>query len=107
MNVQVFTSKHLERTPGKTLIRSLQITQPAILGAGNPTLTPTEKLRTVSNSCFACRCRGDAVASAHSLLCLFPAEDMLVKENGSFWLGVGNKFVVSAQDRLLYFSAVV
>ncbi|CBJ31039.1 conserved unknown protein [Ectocarpus siliculosus] len=43
---KVFTSKHLERTPGKTLIRSLQSTQPAILGAGNPTLTPTEKLRT-------------------------------------------------------------
>ncbi|CAM9185097.1 unnamed protein product [Ectocarpus sp. 12 AP-2014] len=43
---KVFTSKHLERTPGKTLIRSLQSIQPAILGAGNPTLTPTEKLRT-------------------------------------------------------------
>ncbi|CAM9108925.1 unnamed protein product [Ectocarpus sp. 12 AP-2014] len=43
---KVFTSKHLERTPGKKLIRSLQSIQPAILGAGNPTLTPTEKLRT-------------------------------------------------------------
>ncbi|CAM9296741.1 unnamed protein product, partial [Ectocarpus sp. 12 AP-2014] len=43
---KVFTSKHLERTPGKTLIRSLQSIQPAILGAGNPALTPTEKLRT-------------------------------------------------------------
>ncbi|CAM9396924.1 unnamed protein product, partial [Ectocarpus fasciculatus] len=43
---KVFTSKHLERTPGKTLVRSLQNTLPVILGAGNPTLTPTERLRT-------------------------------------------------------------
>lgn len=46
-NLQVFTFKHLERTPGKVLVRSLQDAPPRILGVGNPTLTPTEKLRTV------------------------------------------------------------
>eukprot|EP00752_Nemacystus_decipiens_P004962 g4515.t1 len=42
----VFTLKHLERTPGKKLVRSLQDPPPHVLGAGNPSLTPTEKLRT-------------------------------------------------------------
>ncbi|CAM9953786.1 unnamed protein product [Pylaiella littoralis] len=43
---KVFTFKRLERTPGKVLVRSLQETPPLTLGVGNPTLTPTEKLRT-------------------------------------------------------------
>lgn len=47
--IQVFTAKGLERTPGKTLVRSLEHTTPAILGAGNPNLTPVEKARTVSD----------------------------------------------------------
>eukprot|EP00903_Cladosiphon_okamuranus_P012495 g11700.t1 len=44
---KVFTLKHLERTPGKKLVRCLREPPPNILGAGNPLLTPTEKLRTV------------------------------------------------------------
>ncbi|CAM9943648.1 unnamed protein product [Scytosiphon promiscuus] len=43
---KVFTFKHLERTPGKVLVRSLQNAPQRILGVGNSTLTPTEKLRT-------------------------------------------------------------
>lgn len=39
--------KHLERTPGKPPLRSLKEIPPRVLGAENPALTPTEKLRTV------------------------------------------------------------
>ena len=45
--MQVFTVKGLERTPGKALVRSLEDVSPAILGSGNPTLTPMEQARTV------------------------------------------------------------
>ncbi len=49
--VQVFTVKHLERTPGKPPLRSLKEIPPRVLGAENTALTPTEKLRTVRNNC--------------------------------------------------------
>lgn len=60
-HTQVFTLKHLERTPGKRPVRSLQDPCPHILGVGNPSLNPTEKLRTVRRKTRKLRCSLDTV----------------------------------------------